>query len=723
LGLSIDDVEALIDNCPISCHVECGTSLRFETTFSFKLWNIDTFLSPEEVDTLNEVAIDFMTDYVTELEPESDFFVYETVLLSQQVAGEVSNRRLRSLQDASGSLLLDVGFRVYAINLDKVTIDNRLRDGLFSPAFTQALQRSGDETFIDTQVSVVGGNLPPQQTTEDSGRSGSSAGISAAIIGSIALLAGGGCYLFRTKTQNDKNKAFIRENQAVFTSFPLSPNQSVQSPTSSFSFDATSNLVSRMARIVTSFSPRSDYDEAGEITNTESSESNERIMSHADIDLGAGMIEEVDEEESFDEEEELEGIHPYAGIVPPMIVIDRIESESDIYTEDDDQGHHRRVKSVVPSVRLDASSDFVAALNDRSKPFDPAAFSSFIQNNTPVADEEQSQQKDTVDQIRGGPSFNMFSSNEDDDGASKCSNPDSSDALFDRLRKGEGSETDDSSGPSWRSKHGLIMPVMTRPPRIPSEGSIPMQKSSPRSANTSPVVTREKLAADGYHSDDNMAREIISKKDAPSFLHSLWSRSPHGRTAPSGSKSDTSGESRRWGSHRRTSSKGSYGTLGSLEEEGSILTFHAPKGQLGLVIECSSESTPIIAQVKDYSPLLGQVLQDDKIVMIDGTHTDKLGMSEVTSLLEGKSNRATSVRLKVFRATDPNQLQSPTVSHVSYDGTSSLGTASFRHYDSMSDQESPIHHGHKTASNILVALPIPRSPMAMIEDVKTSKSD
>ena len=76
--------------------------------------------------------------------------------------------------------------------------------------------------------------------------------------------------------------------------------------------------------------------------------------------------------------------------------------------------------------------------------------------------------------------------------------------------------------------------------------------------------------------------------------------------------------------------------------------------------------------------------------MIDSTSTDRMGMSEVMSLLEGKSNRATSVRLKVIRAhhsldgMQANQVRSPTVSHLSFDGTGSLGT--------MSDQESPSHH-------------------------------
>ena len=61
-----------------------------------------------------------------------------------------------------------------------------------------------------------------------------------------------------------------------FDHFPGSPNHSVLSPASSFSVDAGSNLMSRMSRIVTSFSPRSaDIDEertrSAELTNSSSS--------------------------------------------------------------------------------------------------------------------------------------------------------------------------------------------------------------------------------------------------------------------------------------------------------------------------------------------------------------------------------------------------------------------------------------------------------------------
>ena len=86
--------------------------------------------------------------------------------------------------------------------------------------------------------------------------------------------------------------------------------------------------------------------------------------------------------------------------------------------------------------------------------------------------------------------------------------------------------------------------------------------------------------------------------------------------------------------------------------------------------------------------------------------------TSTTSLLEGKSYRATSMRLKVFRPHDAldgtlaNQVRSPTVSHLSFDGTGSLGT--------MSDQESPIHFGHRMMATSTSALPVP-PPTAVLK--------
>ena len=91
--------------------------------------------------------------------------------------------------------------------------------------------------------------------------------------------------------------------------------------------------------------------------------------------------------------------------------------------------------------------------------------------------------------------------------------------------------------------------------------------------------------------------------------------------------------------------------------EGVQLVFQAPrKGKLGLVIQCLDNSGPIVTQVKDYSPLLGQVLPGDRIIDIDGMSTSGMSLRDVTGLMGGKvaqSRWASSVfRIVVSRQND-----------------------------------------------------------------------
>ena len=74
------------------------------------------------------------------------------------------------------------------------------------------------------------------------------------------------------------------------------------------------------------------------------------------------------------------------------------------------------------------------------------------------------------------------------------------------------------------------------------------------------------------------------------------------------------------------------------------------------MIQCLDNLGPIVTQVKDYSPLLGQVLQGDRIVDIDGMSTSGMSLRDVTGLMGGKvaqSRWAPSVfRIVVWRQKD-----------------------------------------------------------------------
>ena len=87
----------------------------------------------------------------------------------------------------------------------------------------------------------------------------------------------------------------------------------------------------------------------------------------------------------------------------------------------------------------------------------------------------------------------------------------------------------------------------------------------------------------------------------------------------------------------------------TLNDTGSQLVFQAPrKGKLGLVIQCPDKLGPIVTEVKDYSPLLGQVLPGDRILDIDGYPTAGMKLKDVTGIMGGKVSQA-SRWVSVFR--------------------------------------------------------------------------
>jgi len=77
-------------------------------------------------------------------------------------------------------------------------------------------------------------------------------------------------------------------------------------------------------------------------------------------------------------------------------------------------------------------------------------------------------------------------------------------------------------------------------------------------------------------------------------------------------------------SHVRKTSEVSFST-------GYVYSFLAPtSGKLGTIIQSKGSSAPTIFQVKDYSPLFGQVEPGDKIMAVDGKDTSQMNTTEIT---------------------------------------------------------------------------------------------
>lgn len=90
------------------------------------------------------------------------------------------------------------------------------------------------------------------------------------------------------------------------------------------------------------------------------------------------------------------------------------------------------------------------------------------------------------------------------------------------------------------------------------------------------------------------------------------------------------------------------------------IVLHASRtGKLGLVIQVKEGIGPIVVQVKDYSPLLGQAQPGDRIVSIDGIRTRNMALSEVTCMLPGRqtSRWGVPVRLVVVRSRSHSEMR------------------------------------------------------------------
>jgi hypothetical protein len=137
--------------------------------------------------------------------------------------------------------------------------------------------------------------------------------------------------------------------------------------------------------------------------------------------------------------------------------------------------------------------------------------------------------------------------------------------------------------------------------------------------------------------------------------------SPNDARMPMRSNSeDSHNESRRSSMRSRSES---FGTAqGSIEEE-DYFEFRAQRiGKLGLVINSSPQTGPMVEQVKDYSTLFGRIHAGDRIVEVDGVETCNMSIKDVTKRLAGKYGIRTAageVRIKVARIRERDWQRSP----------------------------------------------------------------
>lgn len=134
----------------------------------------------------------------------------------------------------------------------------------------------------------------------------------------------------------------------------------------------------------------------------------------------------------------------------------------------------------------------------------------------------------------------------------------------------------------------------------------------------------------------------------------------------------------------------STGHGSSDHEERVYFDFRAPRiGKLGLVINSSPQTGPVVEQVKDYSTLFGCVHVGDRIVEVDGAETSHMTIKEVTKRLAGKYGiRANynEVKIKVSRGREREWNEDDRYS-VHSAGSASLGSYASPHQRIHSDPD------------------------------------
>lgn len=194
IGLSLSQVEDLVNSCPITCGIECGAFRQFSLSMDFRLSNVPGFLDADTKYRLETASKTFLEKYVqgsplvddiaveitdvelifqsvVEIQPLKDDLA-RYLRLDPQVASQQQSSlsalpltTQQSLQTLKNSNSLDVIVQIagFSMKLDSATLFDILHEGVHDPAYVQALRTVDDffdSALVDSNIDVeVGKDL------------------------------------------------------------------------------------------------------------------------------------------------------------------------------------------------------------------------------------------------------------------------------------------------------------------------------------------------------------------------------------------------------------------------------------------------------------------------------------------------------------------------------------------------------------------------------------
>lgn len=353
LGLSPFEVEVLINSCPISCNIACGALFVLESNLTFHLLELDNFLSPETTILLEEATSDYLTDFILERNETSRFLLNAVELLSQRRVETSSNQQnsLRLLQGTESHVVdLEVSFRLngFFLELSLEAVEDLLEEGIDTFGYMRALRFTNDPAlqYVEVRLHVQEATVPTNVTTTtmtSDHRNASRWKVLLTVFSITGIFCVFAFYILK------KNKASVNINEKIFDAPIVSPVASMASSRFALVANLSQDSAVRFASIdvmqravtPTSFSGSS---ESGLSLKMSPNTSLQSISASADEE------------------------HPLAGVIPPMIVYNNIESTNEINEEDflTSKSAREKIKLVVPYKMVTATNSFRIALKNNS---------------------------------------------------------------------------------------------------------------------------------------------------------------------------------------------------------------------------------------------------------------------------------------------------------------------------------------------------------------------
>ena len=641
LGLNASEVERLVFACPVSCRIPCGAFVPFEIRVSFLVMHVANYLSPTSDAVMEKAGIEYLTNYAQLQSPELELNIYEGELVSQQMLSnpaDTSGSRTDSRNRTIVNLIVTVEFRGYGINVMAENATIAIVQGLDSPGYTKAIQRSGDPELVDVEVTtnlergifnntqiIIKEQSPPMS---NGSTIAATVIVAALVVGAVVM----GVLWYRRLGRlpvlpglNKRNDSSNNIEQSLSQHSPLSPAISFESIVQKVSFQRRPGLDAAVTK---------SFDKVNQ-------DEHQKGMSSS--------VASTDSEEAE---------HPYSGIIPAMIVIDNLEGE--------EENVSAKGRSVFPSKRVQASMALLSAL--RSRATDPTSNRQDLYHDETVeASPAKKQSRFRKEKVLRPPVTKTLAAHRvtpkgrKTDATIIIQQVDVDDRL-DATSSGLVSSLEIESPLSRRSDSPKEFPRVsngTSPRDAESDNcqEIDFHQGRDRTFSEASTVQAgpESPPEEAIVGDlPNSGGPTAASKDPEAVFLSLWARGLVRKGAGRSISADD--EPRRTHSrHRRLGSRSSSETGSNFEPgEGEVeIALQAPRtGKLGLIIQCIEGVGPVVVHVKDYSPLLGQVQLGDRLVNIDGSRTTDMALSEITRMLPGRqmSRWATPVRLVVVRS-------------------------------------------------------------------------